>query len=118
VDLAVTLGVPTFGEVLDTLAAELEIELATLARRSARRTRPRTTCRNAASAKPEWVTSEDLKTISTAPALFVRNGFPGTGSGFAPIQLNERALCLVATSALPQSLRNSVLLHCATVCPL
>ena len=74
VDLAVTLGVPRFADVVTALAAELVVEWATVARETAEANPAALSLLEGLFGEPRWVTHAELKAESARARLVVRTG--------------------------------------------
>lgn len=74
VDLALTFGVPSFGQVFTAVIGEIVAEGASLATESVERNPVATALVNAAIEAPELCSHEELKALSRRSVLFVRSG--------------------------------------------
>lgn len=74
VDLALVFGVPSFAQVLQSVAAELEIEWAAVATEAYERNRAVPELVLAAVGEPEIVTHQRLKELSRDSRLLIRTG--------------------------------------------
>ena len=74
VDLALTFGVPGFAEVIDALAAELEVEKILVARETREGNPAVLALLVGHFGEPEWMSHEELKADSGGAQLFIRTG--------------------------------------------
>lgn len=74
VDLALTFGVPRFAEVIDALAAELEVEKIVVARETGEVNPAVLALLVGHFGEPEWTSHEELKAESGRAQLFIRTG--------------------------------------------
>ncbi len=74
VDLALTFGVPSFADVIDALAAEIEIEKIVVARQTREGNPAALAVLVGHFGAPEWISHDELKAESHRAQLFVRTG--------------------------------------------
>ena len=74
VDLAVTFGVPTFAQVIDALADEIEVDQVAVARETRTANPDVAALLTAHFGEPRWITHDQLKVESATAQLFVRTG--------------------------------------------
>jgi len=74
VDLALTFGVPSFAEVIDALAAEIEVEKIVVASQTREANPAALALLVGHFGEPEWVSHDELKVESGRAQLFVRTG--------------------------------------------